>query len=219
MDVTSDLTDRGMPRVKWTALIPKTTQGNRLWKQATIGFAVAGGIVGLFANGIPGLLFGAFFGGGFGAYVFNRSMQQQHQQEWAVKPVVVESKGEAFIGGSLPDGLAFNWYFETPDGELLGDTIPLSSFDVFEFGSMNEWFAGADDKKKFGDCLAIVVDVEHQGTKCVAVHAGSKADMARLHGALTREFIAKRRALIHGARSEAAPELRAPLRDDVPKSL
>lgn len=220
MDIRAGTTDQGLPRVTWVQQLAKESRGNRLRRNATIGFAVLGGAIGLYMGGLQGLFGGAVVGALLAMAAYGKSMDTEEQREWARKPVLKASKGEAFVASSADGEPLFHWRFEAPDGNVLGDTILLSSFDVFELGSMNEWFAGPDERKIYGDSMAIVLHAEPGGTKCVAAHAGSKAEMAQLHAILTREFVTKRSTLLQ-KRVEAPRPTPAPSRysDDLPTSL
>jgi hypothetical protein len=213
MQVEVGTTDRGLPRVKWVQRLPMETQGRRLARTAMIACALVGGAIG-YAWGASwqSVFGGALVGALLAMWALGKSMEIQHQQEWAAKPVLTDSKGEAYLTRQGDGELTFNWSFGTPDGDLVGDTVPLTRFEVFELGTMNEWFAGSDDKKKFGDCFAIVLHVEEGGTKCVAAHAGNKGELAQLHSALTGEFVVKRAAL---SKRRALTSYR----DDIPKTL
>lgn len=180
----------------WIALLPKTTEGRRLHMRALIGGAVLGAIVGFSVQGPIGVLLGAFLGAGGGSMLFAKSLRNnQGQQEWANKPVLVPLEGQAFLTRA-PDGmLVFNWFFATPTKEKFGDSLPLSSVEAFQAGSMNEWFSGAEDRRKYGDCLAIVLHSPDEGTKLVVMHGGSRADIQMIHSALTKAFISGRRGL------------------------
>jgi hypothetical protein len=221
MDIAFDHTPDGYRNVIWIQMLPKTTKGARLRWQAILGGMVLGALLGWASlRRIDGVLLGGFFGGGLGGILFQKSMQGQDQQEWGRAPITAPSQGQAFARPSARGEMTFTWFFDTPDGGRLGDSVPLASFDSFELGSLNEWFAGPEDRRKFGDCLAIVLHAEGQGTKCVAAHAGSRAEIAQLHGVLTREFVVNRAALLQGPSDAPKPEIGAPrYSDDIPKTL
>ena len=223
--VETERTAQGYPRVTWVQQLVKEAQGTRLRRQAIIWAIVIGTLIGGSAGASkPDLgVVGGIFGGiiicliiALGA--FGNSMKNPSQREWADKPVVVDSPAYAQLEGT-PGALMFSWGFQTPKGEVVGDAVPLDSFDTFEFGTLDEWFSGPDDRKGFGDCYGIVLHAK-EGTKCVAAHAGSKADMSRLHATLTSLFVDNRPVLQPRVRRPPASSNAPPRRDDdVPKSL
>jgi hypothetical protein len=220
MDVITDKTIYGLPSVTWIQMLPKTSQGSRFRFQAIVGGMIVGGLAGLFANGFYGLLMGVFFGGGIGGLLFNKTMQQPGQREWGERPVLMPSMAQAAVTGPVDGEYTFHWSYEYPEGNKIRDSVPLSSFDVFEVGSMNEWFAGADDRQKYGDTIAIVLHSTVEGTKCVAKHAGARAEVSKLHGVLTREFVTNRAALSGVNAPQAHPSApTARPSDDLPTAL
>jgi hypothetical protein len=221
MDIAFDHTPDGYRNVIWIQMLPRTTKGGRLRWQAILGGMILGALLGWASlKRIDGLLMGAFFGGGVGGILFQKSMQGQDQQEWGRAPITAPSQGQAFARPSQTGEMTFTWFFDTPDGGRLGDSVPLASFDSFEVGSLNEWFAGPEDRRQFGDCLAIVLHSESHGTKCVAAHAGSRAEIAQLHAVLTPEFVLNRAQLALSASREPQTPARASRHsDDIPKSL
>jgi hypothetical protein len=191
----------GFPRVTWSQKLARTTQGKNLLGTAIVIGLIAGALLGWKiasdqrSNILEMVIFCGLFGAGLAVMAFGKSMQNQSQREWAEKPVLVDCP--AFAEIEPADGtLMFTWGFTTGGGTNVSDTVPLDSFDTFEFGTANEWFAEPENRQAFGDCFVIVLHSGSEGTKCVAAHSGSKADIDRLHATLTTCFVNNRRALI-----------------------
>jgi hypothetical protein len=226
MEVIPGLTTGGLPQVEWTAQLATTTQGDR-WRNLWILFgALLGFVGGLVGSGFGAGIAGAVVIGGLFAGSFNKSLVKPGQREWAETPILKPFKGQAFVTRLDNGELMFNSVFDVPDREIIGAMIPLSSFDEFESGMMNDWFASSTDMGAYGNCRCIVVHPKYEGTKCVAVHGGSYADISRLHGELTRQFIARRLEIIKTPIA-IAPASSRPIRipkgrassDDLPGSL
>jgi hypothetical protein len=226
IDVAVDKTPQGLPSVSWLQQVPIEKRGSRMLRQFMFGGIVIGAVLGAMVghrdNG-PGLFSGIVVGAIFGFVValgtVNKSMEKPTQQQWAEKPVLVECPAYARLEGA-PGAYMFTFGFTSPKGELLGDSVPLDSFEAFEFGSLNEWFSDSEDRQVFGDCFGIVIHAGIEGTKPVAVHSGAKADLNKLHATLTALFVNNRPALQPRLkRPPRAPAGRRADDDDIPDEL
>jgi hypothetical protein len=153
--------------------------------------------------GIAGATFGANFGEAWAVFYaliaaavvwhsFRSSMKYESYRNWYDGPVTTKVKAAAFVLERDDPSSKFQWNFTAPDGTLHAGAIPWESFDIFEISTYDRVFMPAHDPDKLRRYPVIIVYTPKDGPQMVAGHAGSQADLARLHAVLTREFIEKR---------------------------
>lgn len=223
MEITVGKSDRGFPNASWVQSVPFRTKGSVTLVWWALGCAVAGAVLGGFAMGGAGAVGGVILGLLFASKIFNNSMKDPKQQKWAAEPALKKCDAGAFVTSGL-HGPVFHWSFLTPNGGTVEGSIPFADLNSFESGAFNDWFGAMHNIEPSSNAYVIVVHAD-DGPKCIAVHAGSKAEIAQLHAVLTREFITRRSEF--SSTAQAAPPRAAPLAaplargksDDLPKSL
>lgn len=107
------------------------------------------------------------------------------------------------------DGKEFGCRREA-NGKEIEDKTSLAQLVSFEIGHYKDWFAPVHEQNRLKEYLVIVAHVNEDAPRIIAEHAGSRAEIAEVHGTLTREFIENKTVLMGG------PSIRI-ARDNPPK--
>jgi hypothetical protein len=134
-----------------------------------------------------------FLGAMFFLWMYRREMRSYDGRENSEKPITQQVEGKAYLFTSLSPP-TFTWSFVAPAEDIIDHSsmIPFDSFGKFEVVRYADWFSPRHDEKVLRWYHAIIVHTPTEGPKCVAAHAGSRAELTELVGVLTREFIENR---------------------------
>lgn len=173
----------GKEIVWWQQRMPtKDTNGHNLvfW-----GCVIIVGIAILDASSMNRFLWGAGLGMLMFWIVYRGLKRLVGVQSWADMPTVEVGRGVAF-SESAGDTELFVWRYSSYNLEGVFGHVPMDQFNSFELVDYYEWF---ESSRRPLNAWAIAIHLKDGGSRCIAVHAGPKAELSELHAALTRKFL------------------------------
>lgn len=187
-------TEQGMPKVAWIQQAAESGMSKlrwRIWRGAIIGSVV--GLLLSARSADIGSIVGSMAVAGFLGGCIGRGYSKEPKEDPFSDhrdPVLVDQYCEAKVD-IRDEGLFFVWNLE---GRKSNDRLSLPFADMGELvvGSTNEWLSNKATASKRHEQWVIMLPRPDGSMHRIATHGGAQAEMAELHGILTRYFVEQR---------------------------
>jgi hypothetical protein len=219
MKIEVSVAEHGGPRVAWVQSTSETgeTVGSRK-AHFTMALGLGGGLLLGIAMGDPKMLFaGPLFGLMAALWSMGQDAKERGPDKDDAAPILTKQYCEASI---VRDGdmLLLDWSLK---GKRMTDrfTIPLADAGELIVGSMNDWFAGKGDVRKFHESFVIVMPLSDGRVLRLADHAGPQSEIAELHGVLSQVLIDPRMEMLRALGAEIRQRERGARAEEIPDTF